>query len=81
MYAILLHYGLGAASSAPARLPYSSSPSFTLDASLYRLLKGPVLRHYRLLQTVRLPREDSVLWYRCELPIQSPRERECYVPA
>ena len=34
-----------------------------------------MLRHYRLLQSVRLPREDGVLWYRCELPIQSPAQR------
>ena len=34
-----------------------------------------MLRHYRLLQSVRLPREDGVLWYRCELPIQNPAQR------
>lgn len=34
-----------------------------------------MLRHYRLLQSVRLPREDGVLLYRCELPIQSPAQR------
>lgn len=45
------------------------------DSAIYRLIKGPVNRQFRLLQTVRDSDEkDPVLWYQCETAAHSPQE-------
>ena len=47
----------------------------SLDPAIYRLVKGPVNRQFRLLQTMRNSDEkDPVLWYQCETAAHTPRE-------